>query len=163
MDPAPQSPAAPQYDVPPSHCIRCGKETPPGVSLCDDDNPGHIKAPSTFQVHGTVLLGVGVGVVGLLLLFQLAIRHAGPFDAVMLGSSIAADGSTQIQLQVDNQGSSDSFANCRVTRDGSPRADDLALRTPSIAAHGTVVITRTLPVPAEPPPYDPTRLTISCT
>ena len=25
---------------PVSHCVRCGKETPPGVSMCEADNPG---------------------------------------------------------------------------------------------------------------------------
>jgi hypothetical protein len=163
MNSAPQNPSLPEYDVPPSHCIRCGRETPPGVSLCDVDNPGHIKAPSAIQVHGTMLLGVGIGVAGFLLLAQLAIRHAGPFAASLTGSSTQADGTVQIQLLIDNQGSSDSIANCRVTRDGSPRSDDLALRTPSVPANSSITITRVLPVPAEPPPYDPARLTVTCT
>jgi hypothetical protein len=162
MNSVPQDPSLPEYDVPPSHCIRCGKPTPPGVSLCDDDNPGHIKAPSAFQVHGTMLLGVGIGVAGFLLLAQLAIRHAGPFSASLTGSSTQADGTVQVQLLIENQGASDSIANCRVTRDGSPRSDDLALRTPTVPAHSSVTIIRTLPTPIDPPPYDPTRLTVTC-
>ncbi len=158
-----QNASLPEYDVPPSHCIRCGKPTPPGVSLCEADNPGRIKAPSAFQVHGTMLLGVGIGVAGFLLLAQLTIRHAGPFAASLTGSTTQADGTVQVELLIENQGSSDSIANCRVTRDGSPRSDDLALRTPSVPANSSITITRTLPVTQEPPPYDPTRLTVTCT
>ena len=109
-----------------------------------------------------MLLGVGIGVAGFLLLAQLTIRHAGPFAASLAGSSTQADGNVQVQLLIENQGSSDSIANCRVTRDGSPRSDDLALRTPSVPANSSITITRTLPVPVEPPPYDPARLTITC-
>jgi hypothetical protein len=162
MNSAPQNPSLPDDEVPPSHCIRCGRPTPPGVSLCEVDNPGHIKAPSAVQVHGTMLLGVGIGVAGFLLLAQLTIRHAGPFAASLSAATTQADGSVQVQLMIENQGSSDSIANCRVTRDGSPRSDDLALRTPTVPANSSITIARTLPVPAEPPPYDPARLTISC-
>ena len=162
MNSAPNASSLPEYDVPPSHCIRCGKPTPPGVSLCDDDNPGHIKAPSAMQVHGTMLLGVGIGVAGFLLLAQLTIRHAGPFAASISGSSTQADGTVQIQLLIENQGSSDSIANCRVTRDGAPRSDDLALRTPPVPANSSITITRALPTPDEPPLYDPARLTVNC-
>jgi hypothetical protein len=153
----------PEYDVPPSRCIRCGKPTPPGVSLCEADNPGHIKAPSALQVHGTMLLGVGIGVVGFLLLAQLTIRHSGPFAAQLVASEAQADGSVQIELRVANSGSSDAIANCRVTRDGFPRADDLALRTPPVPGNGSVTISRLLPAPDEPPAYNPGRLTIACT
>src|SRR3954463_2428403 len=118
MNSAPQNSSLPESDVPPSHCIRCGKPTPPGVSLCEVDNPGHIKAPSAVQVHGTMLLGVGIGVAGFLLLAQLTIRHAGPFAASLSAATTHADGSVQVQLMIENQGSSDSIANCRVTRDG---------------------------------------------
>ena len=162
MNSAPNEPSLPEYDVPPSHCIRCGKPTPPGVSLCEVDNPGHIKAPSALQVHGTMLLGVGIGVAGFLLLAQLTICHAGPFAASLAAAPTQADGSVQVQLLIENQGSSDSIANCRVTRDGSARSDDLALRTPMVPANRSITITRTLPVPAQPPPYDPARLTIAC-
>jgi hypothetical protein len=163
MNSTPPNATFPDTDVPPSHCIRCGKPTPTGVSLCEADNPGHIKAPSAMQVHGTVLLAVSIGVAGFMLLAQLTIRHAGPFVATLTGSATQPDGTVAVTLMIENQGSSDSFANCRVTRDGAPRSDDLALRTPSVPANSSITITRTLPVTVEPPPYDPTRLTVSCT
>lgn len=148
---------------PMSHCIRCGKPTPAGVSLCDVDNPGHIKAPSTTQVHGTMLLGVGIGIVGFLLLAQLAVRHAGPFSGQVLSQLVLPTGRTQVELQVSNAGADASIATCRITRDGAPRADDLSIRTQSIPAGGTVQLTRELPIPDAPPPYDPTKATLLCT
>ncbi len=171
-NPAPPIPAkprehgllAPRSDEEfPSHCIKCGRPTPPGESLCDDDNPGHIKAPSATQVHGTMLLGVGIGILGFLLLAQLAIRHAGPFSGQVASHILLPTGSTQVELVITNAGASDEIATCRVTRDGAPRPDDLVIRTPSIPAGGSVRITRELPLPAEPPAYDPNSATLLCT
>ena len=160
--PIPDSPADADGEFP-SHCIKCGRQTPAGVSLCDDDNPGHIKAPSSTQVHGTMLLGVGIGILGFLLLAQLAVRHAGPFSGQVASHILLPTGSTQVELVITNTGAADSIATCRVTRDGAPRPDDLVIRTPSIAAGGSVRITRELPLPAEPPAYDPESATLLCT
>lgn len=148
---------------PTSRCVRCGKPTPAGVSLCDVDNPGHIKAPSATQVHGTMLLGVGIGVIGFLLLAQFAVRHAGPFSGQVAGYASLPTGGVQVQLRVTNAGADESVATCRVTRDGFPRADDYVLRTERIPAGGSVQVTRDLPIPDAPPPYDPARSTILCT
>ena len=79
----------------PSHCIKCGRPTAPGVSLCELDNPGHIKAPSATQVHGTMLLGVGIGILGFLLLAQLAVRHAGPFSGQVVSHLLLPTGTRQ--------------------------------------------------------------------
>jgi hypothetical protein len=154
---------APTSTEPPSRCIRCGRPTPAGVSLCDIDNPGHIKAPSATQVHGTMLLGVGIGVIGFLLLAQLAVRHAGPFSAQVTGYAGVATGAVQVQIRVANGGADESIATCRITRDGSARSDDYVIRTERIPAGGSVDLTRELPIPDAPPPYDPTRSTILCT
>lgn len=150
-------------EVPAGRCIRCGRPTAPGVSLCEVDNPGHIKAPSATQVHGTMLLGVGIGVIGFLLLAQLAVRHAGPFSGQVISHLEFPTGASQVQLMVSNAGASDSVATCRVTRDGAPRPDDLVIRTDSIPAGGSLRLSRQLPVPDQPPAYDPTRLTLICT
>jgi hypothetical protein len=63
---------------------------------------------------------------------------------------------------VDNGGSTEAIANCRVTRDGAPRADDIALRTPPVPANGSITMSRVLPVPDQPPRYNPLRLTVTC-
>jgi predicted nucleic acid-binding Zn ribbon protein len=148
---------------PTSHCVRCGKPTPLGVSLCEADNPGHIKAPSATQVHGTMLLGVGIGIVGFLILAQLAVRHAGPFTASVVGHSDLPGGAVEVQMMVVNGGASASIATCRITRDGTPRADDYVFRTDPIAGGGSTQVVRDLPDPPDPPPYDPQQSTITCT
>ncbi|MEA2623162.1 MAG: hypothetical protein QOH61_2072 [Chloroflexota bacterium] len=148
---------------PVSHCVRCGRPTPAGVALCEQDNPGRIKGPSATQVHGTMLLGVGIGIVGFLLLAQLAVRHAGPFNAQVTGSATLASGGVQVEMAVANAGAAASVATCRITRDGSARSDDFVFRTESIPPGGVVQLARDLPIPDAPPPYDPLRSTISCT
>ena len=71
---------------PVSHCIRCGKETPPGVSMCEADNPGRIKAPSATQLHATILAGVVLGFVGFFLLMRVAVSQGGPLPGDHRGS-----------------------------------------------------------------------------
>jgi hypothetical protein len=157
---------APRSDAEPiSHCIRCGKPTPAGVSLCDIDNPGGIKAPSSTQVHGTMLLGVAVGIVGFLLLARMSVGHFGPFPAQVTGASVAADASVQAVVRVANQGGQAANSTCRVTRDGSPRSDDLVFRTTRIPAGGSVDVPVALPAPEDPtvPPYTVGAMTVSCT
>src|SRR5687768_8333029 len=62
-------------------CIRCGRDTPLGVALCEQDNPAHIKGPSATQVHGTIVLGLIGGFVLLALLLRFATVGVGPFGA----------------------------------------------------------------------------------
>src|SRR5688500_20158803 len=69
-------------------CIRCGRDTPLGVALCERDNPAHIKGPSATQVHGTILFGVLGGFALLLILLRLASSGVGPFPSAL--SAVAA-------------------------------------------------------------------------
>src|SRR6478752_624358 len=77
-------------------CLKCGRATPLGVSLCENDNPGRIKSPSTTQVHATILIGVLVGFIGLLAIFRLGAAGVGPFHSSLLGYSTLADGGIQV-------------------------------------------------------------------
>ena len=148
---------------PESHCARCGKVTPPGVALCDDDNPGRIKGPSATQVHGTILAGVIVGAIAFLLLARLAVGAGGPYEATIVGRASLASGAAEVAIEVSNTGSSEGIATCRVTRDGGPRPDDVAFRTERIAPGAKIRLTRVLPVPAEgTAPYDLPRMTALC-
>ena len=44
-------------------CLRCGKATPWGKSVCRDCNPAGLPEPSPSQYHATVFLAVVLTVV----------------------------------------------------------------------------------------------------
>jgi hypothetical protein len=147
-----------------SHCYRCGKETPPGVSLCDADNPGKVKAPSATQVHATILAGVVAGFALLFVLLRFAVDQSGPYGVTIGGHILLADGAVQVAVSVTNAGDSEGIASCRITRDGTPRPDDLAFRTERLAAGATVTVTRTVsPSRSGAGSLDPARMTVICT
>lgn len=149
---------------PESRCVRCGKPTPAGVSMCEVDNPGGIKAPSAVQVHGTILLGVVIGAIAFLLLAHLVAGPGGPYQTAVTGRASLQGGAAAIALSVRNKGSQTGIANCRVTRDGAPRPDDLVFRTPRIEPGATVVVQRDLPPPTDTQTaYDLPRVTVVCT
>ena len=66
-------------------------------------------------------------------------------------------------FSIANEGETDGVADCRITRDGVPRPDDLAFRSPSLAAGESVTIERDLvPEPDSPVAYAADRLSIVC-
>ena len=135
-------------------CVRCGKPTPLGVALCDDDNPGKIKGPSATQVHGTVAVGL---IAGFLLLFVVLTRVTTPAAAGELAATIPstialADGSTQIVVRVTNNSAGAAAANCRVQRGGSVGAGDIEFFTEQIPAGETREYTKVMPPPAADAP-----------
>ncbi len=147
---------------PVSHCYRCGKETPPGVSLCDADNPGRTKAPSATQLHATILGGVILGIALFLFLLRFAVDDSGPFGTDIAGHIVLADGGVQVAVSVTNTGDREGIATCRITRDGTPRPDDLAFRTERLAAGATITVTRTVPAVVGPARLVPDRMTVIC-
>ncbi len=147
---------------PTSHCYRCGKETPPGVALCDADNPGHVKAPSATQLHATILVGVVAGFALFLLLLRFAVNQGGPYGTAITGHIQLDDGGVQVAVSVTNGGDTEGIATCRITRDGTPRPDDLAFRTERLAPGATVTLTRTVPAPTGPWVLNPQRMTAIC-
>ena len=105
-------------------CLKCGRTTPLGVSLCDNDNPGHIKSPSTTQVHATILIGVIVGIGLLLLLFRFGSAGIGPFPSTLSATSTRADGGLDVAVTVTNSGTRPAGASCQILeqrRSGLPR------------------------------------------
>ena len=155
--------APPATGKPGDVCVRCGRPTPPGVSMCEADNPGNIASPSATQMHGTILVGVVLSAVGFLLLARLLVGSGGPFAATIVGRATLPGGGTEVAIRVANQGSSDGIATCRITRDGAARPDDLSFRTERIPAGESVDLTRVLPSNNPRPPYDPNRMTATCT
>jgi hypothetical protein len=164
FDPARTLPADANDVVGPhDRCVRCGRPTPLGVSLCDDDNPGHIGAPSATQVHGTIFVGVVAGFILLAVGARLALGGLGPFPSTVLESAARPDGGADVVLTVRNEGTRVASATCRITRGGVARADDVLFQTEPIPVGGSVTIRRQLTAPtagAEPLVAD--RLVVSC-
>jgi len=149
--------------LPVSHCVRCGIETPPGVSICEADNPGRIKTPSANQLHGTILMGVVVGFIGFFLLMRVAVSAGGPYAATVAGHASTADGGLSVAVTIVNTGSTEGIATCRITRDGSSRPDDITFRTDRLAPGATATLTRDVPPPTEKQPdFLPERVSAIC-
>ena len=130
-------------------CFRCGKATPQGVPLCEHDNPGRIKGPSTTQVHGTIVIGLIVGFI----LFGIGatmIRAGGPFEAAVVDAAVQADGRTQVVISVTNQGDAPSRASCRVSQGGLVGSGDDVFFSEPIEAGETRQFTRLLRAPNAP-------------
>jgi hypothetical protein len=126
-------------------CLKCGRPTPLGVSLCEIDNPGHIKSPSTTQVHGTIVIGVIAGFVLLLLLFRLGSAGVGPFPSSLVGYTTRADGAFDVAVSVTNSGSRAAGASCRISAGGAPDFRDYTFFTDPIPVGETLTFTQTVP------------------
>ena len=150
--------------TPVDHCFRCGVETPVGVGLCDKHNKGHLRGPSSTQMHATVFGGIVLGVIAFFFLASLAVTTGGPFASAVSSASLDPDGGVALSVTVTNEGDSEGVANCRVTRDGVPRPDDLAFRTDAVPAGETVIFERHMAAPPEDAvAYDPAAVTVDCT
>jgi hypothetical protein len=143
--------------------MRCGRPTAAGVSLCDEHNPAGIGAPSATQVHGTIFLGVVLGVVLLAALAQVLLGGLGPFNSSVVRAEAAAGGGAEVTIQVTNAGTRDAKANCRVTRGGVTTSDDVLFQTDVLRAGQSVTVTRPI-APPQPgnPPYALDRFAVTC-
>jgi hypothetical protein len=130
-------------------CVRCGRPTPLGVALCENDNPARIKGPSATQVHGTIAVGL---ISGFILLLVLLTKVTTPAASGQLAASIPSftqltDGTTQLVIRVTNNSSAAAAANCRVQRGGSVGAGDIEFFTQPIPPGQTVEYTKLMPAP----------------
>ncbi len=148
---------------PHDRCVRCGRPTPLGVSLCEIDNPGQIGAPSATQLHATMLASIGVGVLLLALLAKVLTAGVGPFEARMVGQAILDNGGASVAIQVTNRGTKDGPATCQVSRGGVLQPNDPVFLTQRIPAGTTITVTTSVP-PPEPGSgaYALGALTVSC-
>jgi hypothetical protein len=134
-------------DQPHDSCFRCGRPTPLGVALCEQDNPGRIKGPSATQVHGTIVAGIVGGFVLFALLARLA-SSGGPFPASVVGSASQADGTTAVVISVTNGGAADGSASCRISQSGLVGSGDDVFFTDRLAPGETRQFERLLRPPA---------------
>jgi len=113
--PAATTLATPSATAPPTHgCVRCGDPVPVDVGLCERCNPLGLKDSSASQVHGTVVIAIVLGIVGLALVGRLALAGIGPFPSTFV--SAASDGAgLAVTVTVTNEGSDTGQTTCRVT------------------------------------------------
>jgi hypothetical protein len=132
------------------------------VSLCERDNPARIKGPSATQVHGTILVGVIGGFIGLLLLFRVMSAGTGPFTSIVSGVAPRADGGLDIVISVANAGTRASGASCRLSPGGAPDYRDYVFFTDLIPAGETRQFTRLLAAPDAGGALNATTVAIRC-
>lgn len=154
---------SPKPDTQPvDHCFRCGRETPAGVGLCEEHNRGKLAGPSSTQMHATIFGGIVIGVIALFLLAGLVVTTSGPYSSVVTSAIGGPDGGVSLAYTVTNDGDDEGVADCRITRDGVPRPEDLAFRTRLLAAGETVSLERELTPPGVAPGYDLEAMTVEC-
>ena len=106
--------ASPQPAEKTHPCVRCGRPVPLDIAMCENCNPLGLSQPATSQVHGTVVLAVMLGIVGLAVLGRVALSGVGPFRAEV--SSVAADLSgLAVTVTVHNDGTKTGATSCRIT------------------------------------------------
>jgi hypothetical protein len=111
MTPAPST--LPAADEPLHGCVRCGARIPVSQSMCEHCNPLGLKAPSASQAHGTVFLGIGVGVVILAVAARLAVSGVGPFTTAAPVVTTDPAG-LRVAITVTNDGDNAGATTCRV-------------------------------------------------
>lgn len=144
-------------------CIKCGRPVPLGVSLCEQDNPGGIKSPSSTQVHGTIVIGVLAGFLLVALLFRFGSNGVGPFTSTLAGVATRPDGGLDVVVTVANEGSRASGASCRISAGGRPDFRDYVFFSEPIPVGETREFARTVPPVPGGPPLEPTQLVVRCT
>ncbi len=151
-----------RLDQPHDTCFRCGRPTQPGVSLCDRDNPARIKAPSSTQVHGTILVGVIGGFIALAIILHLVSAGIGPFNSVVSGVATRADGGLEVLVAITNVGTRAAGASCRLSPGGAPDYRDFVFFTELILVGETRQLTRSLAPASDGVPLNASAVVIRC-
>jgi hypothetical protein len=128
-------------------CVRCGAPISLDLSMCERCNPLGLPQPATSQAHGTVALGLFVGVVVLAIVAKLAVSGVGPFVGTV-ASVQPVPGGLAVTLSVHNDGSKEGTTRCRVFDPGSPGVSDrpAVLESPRVAAGATASFTEVVTV-----------------
>ena len=110
--------------------------------MCEFCNPLGLAQPAASQVHGSVVLAVGVAVVILALLGRLILTGVGPFEA-RVANVAAMPAGLELTLTVTNHGSRGGATTCRV-HDESILNDNTSafLLSPQIDPGATVTFVR---------------------
>ena len=99
---------------PARHCIKCGREIGPDESICEVCNQAGMATPSASQYHGTMVVAIIAGVVGLAIWASLAMRGVGPYSAEVVSVEAGGPNTAVVTFTVENQGTSRGAATCRL-------------------------------------------------
>lgn len=106
----------------PRHCIKCGRDVGPDESICAVCNRAGMATPSASQYHGTIVVAIIVGVIGLAIWGSLSLQGVGPYTASVIGMQADPPDGVRVMLQVTNEGTKQGFASCLLSaRDASGR------------------------------------------
>ena len=93
---------------------RCGREIGPDESICEVCNRAGMATPSASQYHGTMVVAIIAGVVGLAIWASLAMRGVGPYQAEVVSLTAGGADAAVVTFTVENQGTSRGSASCRL-------------------------------------------------
>jgi hypothetical protein len=143
----------------PTHgCVRCGRQIPIDVALCEDCNPLGLKQPSPTQVHAIAAGGIVLFVLFLAVVGRLALRDVGPFSGEVR-SVVATPSGLEVTLAVTNAGSSASATTCRVIEASRPvGGPGQLLQTPNVPGGSTIEFTAPVSLFGD----QPLALTVDC-
>ncbi|MFL5676391.1 MAG: hypothetical protein ACJ77X_01995 [Chloroflexota bacterium] len=143
---APATPA-PLKPAPTHPCARCGDPVALDVGLCERCNPLGLRDSASSQVHGTVVVAVGLAIATLAILARLAVNGIGPFIAEVGVTQAAANGTAvTIDIRVRNDGRTTGSATCQVSDPLDPGlVNRLVVYSPRIAGGATASWTQEVP------------------
>lgn len=121
-------------------CLRCEQPFEDGTDV--DLALPRPAAPSPTQSHGTVMVALLAGFVGLAFLLWLSVRGVGPFEARVLETK-PAGAKTAITVEVSNKGSKAGHGKCRVERlsEFGDRGEDFQFLSERVPGKSTITQT----------------------
>ncbi len=145
---------------PPRHCIKCGREIGPDESICEVCNRAGMATPSASQYHGTMVVAIITGVIGLAIWATLATRGVGPYQANVVSFAPAEGDAVAVTVQVSNQGTNRGTPICRLAAQDAAGVElrSAGLSTAQIDGGGTATFSGRIPGLAQ----SPASVVVSC-
>jgi hypothetical protein len=150
------APSTPLKQAPTHGCVRCGREVPLDVAMCEFCNPLGLSQPASTQIHGTVFVAVALAIVVMAVLGRMALSGIGPFRAGVTDVT-ATDSGLAITISVTNEGTKTGSTTCQLTPTGRAGPSTI-VQSPHIDPGRTAtLVTRTDRFGSQPVP-----LAVSC-
>ncbi len=128
------------------HCIKCGREIGPDETICAICNRAGMATPSASQYHGTMAVGIVLGVVLLAVAASLALRGVGPYRGEIVDTRTAG-GSLQATVSVTNEGTKPGRAKCQlIAQDGEGRSlQSRSILSPQVPGGSSITFDERIP------------------